>query len=96
MNRILLLSCIILINCLSALGQNGTYSIDRNTNKISDYKQKIQFNYVGAYDNDLNEWRTDHPPYRAVTNVVINIGSDGKGKIFTSQYGHEKVSFPID
>ena len=78
---------------------NKKMSISSNnqyvSSPLSNFNYKCYFNYVGAYDYDLRQWRTDHPPYRAITTVVINIGYDGAGQIYLSQYGNEKLTYNV-
>jgi len=62
---------------------------------VSNFNLKCHFQNVGAYDYDLNQWRTDFPPYQAVTTIVINIGYSGVGQIFIAQYGHEKLTYNV-
>ena len=82
-------------NSFRAISQNSRYKINYATSQITDLYNKFSFSNVGVWDNDLKEWRTDHPPYKSDIAVVINIGPDGQGNIFTRQIGHEKSTYPV-
>lgn len=95
------ITTVILLLVISVLSQSCNNSLTKksynySTNSaLSNFNYKCYFNYVGAYDYDLQQWRTDHPAYRALTTVVINIGYNGAGQIFLSQYGHEKLTYNV-
>lgn len=70
-------------------------SYNPQTGRVSNFNAKYQFGTVGAWDDDMEQMRTDYPPYRALTTIVIRIDNNSKGNIFVSQYRHEKLTYDI-
>lgn len=77
---------------LETLSQSSSYNVNSTTGQVTNWEAKFIFNRVSIYDSDLKEY-TESYPTRTI--VVINIYSNGTGKLFTAQNGYSKNDYDI-
>lgn len=94
MSKPVLLLFAALLFVLSSKAQSN-FSNSSAPEKIANFNAKYQFEKVGAWDYDMDQWRSDHPPYIAKTTIVVRINANSGGNIFIAQDGYEKRTYNI-
>ena len=88
MKSTLLIVLFFLAGTSQVSAQNSTYYIDPNTKQVSNWNTRYNFGYVYTYDFDL---RQASKAYRSKCVVVVEINSDGKGRLVSSIDGEKNV-----
>ncbi len=97
-NTLLLTSCFSSKPTSSAVYTNkqlslGSLVVNPNTNIITNWSGRYQFNYVSTYDFDLK--RSTSEAYTCNCVVIVEVNSSGTGRLVTSLGGDDKKVLEI-